>query len=184
MNDATCRHHLDGHGSFTVAADSPSDAVVGGKIVGGAFAGGPGDVTVQLSLGGATPITMSLLRARVQATISPTGIMNATIGGLLTQSEIMTSLIPVIQVQANNFLTQNCTGTGPMCGCTSDGAKLLASLDTSGDCKLSIEEILAFSAVMSALSPDVCTMSSCAKPDGVSIGVQVQAVKAAFPGVM
>jgi hypothetical protein len=184
MNDMTCRHHLDGHGSFTVAADSPSDAVVGGKIVGGAFAGGPGDVTVQLSIGGATPITMSLLRARVQATISPTGIMNATIGGLLTQSEIMTSLIPVVVVQANNFLAQNCTGTGAMCGCTGTGATLLISGDLDHDCKLSTDEILVFPGVPAQLAPDVCTTSSCTKPDGVSIGVQVQAVKGTFPGVM
>ena len=37
----------------------------------------------------------------------------------------------VIQVQANDFLTQNCTGTGPMCGCTSDAAKFLIGLDTN-----------------------------------------------------
>ena len=169
---------------FTVAADSPTDAVVGGKIVGGAFTGGPGDVTVQLALGGATPLTLNLLRARVLATISPTGIMNATIGGLLTQAEITTELLPVIQVQANDFLTQNCTGTGPMCGCTGDAAKFLIGLDTNGDCTLSTDEILAFGAVAQALSPDVCSMSSCAKADGVSIGVQVQAVKATFTGAM
>jgi len=68
MNDMTCGHHLDGHGSFQIAAGSPTDAVVGGKIVGGAFTGGPGDVTVQLALGGGTPITLSLVRARVRAT--------------------------------------------------------------------------------------------------------------------
>jgi hypothetical protein len=185
MNDTTCRHHLDGHGSFTVAASSPTDAVVGGKIVGGAFTGGPGDVTVQLSLGGGAPLTLNLLRARIQATISPTGIMNATIGGLLTQSEITTALIPVIQSQANTLLAQSCTPVPSQpCSCTGAAAGLIISADTNFDCQLTTDELLAFPPVSGALAPDVCTTSSCTKPDGVSIGVQVQAVKAAFPGVM
>lgn len=184
LSDMTCRHHLDGNGMFTVAADSPTDAVVPGKIVGGAFTGGPGDVTVQLSLGGSTPVTLSLLRARIQATISPTGIMDATIGGLLTQSEINMNLVPVITAQANTVLMQNCTGSGPMCGCTGLGATALIGSDTNHDCQLSNDEILAFPGVSLALAPDVCTTDSCTKPDGVSIGLQVQAVKAAFAGVM
>jgi hypothetical protein len=185
LSDTTCRRHLDGNGMFTVAADSPTDAVVPGKIVGGAFTGGPGDVTVQLSLGGSTPVTLSLLRARIQATISPTGIMDATIGGLLTQSEINMNLVPVITAQANTVLMQNCTGSGPpLCGCTGLGATALIGADMNHDCQLSNDEILAFSGVSLALAPDVCTTDSCAKPDGVSIGLQVQAVKAAFAGVM
>src|SRR5882672_41223 len=118
MNDMTCGHHLDGHGSFQIAAGSPTDAVVGGKIVGGAFTGGPGDVTVQLALGGGTPITLSLVRARVRATISATGITDVNIGGLLTKTEIDTGLIPVLAVQVNDLLTQNCAPSGTGCNCT------------------------------------------------------------------
>jgi hypothetical protein len=184
-SDTVCGHHLDGHGMFTVAAGSPTDAVVGGKIVGGAFTGGPGDVTLQLSLGGGTPLTLNLLRARIQATISPTGIMNATIGGLLTQSEIMAELIPLIQTQVNTLLGQSCTPVqGQPCNCTGAAARLIIAADTNFDCQLTTDEILAFPAVSGALAPDVCTTSSCTKPDGVSVGVQVQAVKAAFPGEM
>ena len=182
-NDMTCGHHLDGHGSFQIAAGSPTDAVVGGKIVGGAFTGGPGDVTVQLALGAGTPITLSLVRARVRATISATGIMDVNIGGLLTKTEINTALIPVLAVQVNALLTQSCTPnpSGPGCTCTG-AAGLLISADTNMDCQLSNDELSTFAA--STLSPDVCTTDSCATPDGVSIGVRVQAVKAAFPGVM
>ena len=110
--------------------------------------------------------------------------MNATIGGLLTQSEIMTELVPLLQGQANTYLSQNCTGTGPMCGCAAGGATLLIGFDTNNDCQLSVDEILASGTVQTFIAPDVCTTSSCTKPDGVSIGVQVQAVKATFPGVM
>jgi hypothetical protein len=185
MNDTTCRHHLDGHGSFQIADGSPTDAVVAGKIVGGAFTGGPGDVTLQLSLGsGMPPITLTLLRARVEATISATGIMDAKVGGLLTQTEIMTAIIPVVQVQANNLLTQSCTRSGQTCTCTGTGASFLIGLDTNHDCQLSTEEILAFGPVQTALSPDICTTDSCTTPDGLSIGVPVQAVKATFPGAI
>lgn len=187
MTDTTCGHHLDGHGMFTVDDTASTDGVVAGKIVGGAFSGGPGDVTVQLSLGGATPITLSLLRARIQATISPTGIMNANIGGLLTQSEIATELVPVIQTLANGLLTASCTPSpnqGQACTCTGTAAGFLISADRDFDCQLTTDEILMYMPVKAALAPDVCTTSSCPNPDGVSIGVQIQAVKAAFPGVM
>jgi hypothetical protein len=180
-----CGQHLKGTGMFTLASDSSTTGVVSGKIVGGAFTGGPGDVMVQLAIGGGTPITLSLMRARVQATISPTGIMNATIGGLLLQSELTTTLVPVLQGQIATFLTQNCTGSPPpTCGCTGDGALFLISLDTNHDCTVSSDELINNMSVQTALAPDVCTTSSCTKPDGVSIGVQVQAVKAAFSGVM
>src|ERR1041384_2066088 len=109
LSDTVCGHHLDGHGMFTVDSSASTDGYVSGKIVGGAFTGGPGDVTVQLSIGGATPITLNLLRARIQATISTTGIMNANIGGLLTQSEINKELVPVVQGFVNPLLAQSCT---------------------------------------------------------------------------
>jgi len=184
LTDMVCRHHLDGHGMFTVDTSASADGYVSGKIVGGAFTGGPGDVTLQLSLG-AAPITLNLLRARIQATISPTGIMNANIGGLLSQSEITTGLVPVVQTQANALLTTSCTPVaGHPCNCVGAAAQLIIAADTNFDCQLSSDEILAFPAVKAALAPDVCTTNACTTPDGVSIGVQVQAVKAAFAGVM
>ena len=183
-SDMVCRHHLGGDGMFTVDGNSSADGVVAGKIVAGAFTGGPGDVTIQLTIGGATPIVLNLLRARIQATISPTGIMNANLGGLLSQSEITTQLIPVVQVLANGLLAQSCTpNQGQACTCTG-AAGLLIAADTNFDCQLTTDEIVAFPAVKTALAPDVCTTGTCANPDGVSIGVQVQAVKAAFAGVM
>ena len=184
MNDTTCRHHLDGHGSFQIDTTNSADGAVGGKIVGGAFTGGPGDVTLQIAATGTTPIMLNLLRARVRATISPTGIMNADIGGLITKAEISTELAPVILPQANDLLTQSCAPAGGDCHCTGTAAGFLIPADTNMDCQLSADELLAFGPIASALAPDVCTTDSCATADGLSIGVRVQAVKAAFPGVM
>lgn len=183
VNDTTCRHHLDGHGMFQIAPGSPTDAVVAGKIVSTAFTGGPGNVTLELALG-TMPITLSLQRARVEATISATGIMNAKVGGLLTQSDIAMQIVPPIQVQVANLLTQGCTGTGQNCGCSGAALFAFGLFDTNADCTVSADEILHSQFFQTYLQPDVCIADSCANPDGVSVGVEVQAVKATFPGVM
>jgi hypothetical protein len=49
--DTECRRHLDGLGSFELAADSPTDAVLHGPIAGGLLSAGPTHVTMQMSLG-------------------------------------------------------------------------------------------------------------------------------------
>src|SRR6185503_15529094 len=47
--DMVCGQHLKGSGTFTIA-NSP-EGNVDGKIVGGVFTGGPGNLTLQISLG-------------------------------------------------------------------------------------------------------------------------------------
>jgi len=183
-SDMTCRHHLDGHGSFQIDTSASSDGVVAGKIVSNAFTGGPGDVTVQLALSGTAPITLNLLRARVQATISPTGIMNANIGGLALPAELKAQLGPVLESQVAPILAQSCPGAAPDCACTGTAATFLIAADANHDCHVTADEIFAYPLISQQLSPDVCTTDSCTTADGLSIGVQVQAVKAAFAGVM
>ncbi len=185
--DMVCRHHLDGHGSFTVAADSPADAV-GGTIASGAFTGGPGEVALQIAIGTTTPINLDLIHARVQATIKPDNTLTATIGGLVTQDELKTQIGPVLQSQVMSLITTQCTpGGAGTCGCpaSSTAATLLGlGIDANGDCMISVDEILNFTIVKSLLLPDSCSKDSCTTADSLSIGVQVQAVKATFPGVM
>ena len=63
--DTVCGHHLTGTGVFTVDPSSPTNALLGGKIVGGKFSGGPGDVSLQIAISaGSPPLTLSLLNAR------------------------------------------------------------------------------------------------------------------------
>ena len=47
-----CGTHLTVPARFTISANSPNNAAVGGKIVGGTFTGGPGDISLQIALGG------------------------------------------------------------------------------------------------------------------------------------
>jgi hypothetical protein len=187
-NDTMCGHHLDGHGSFQISPSSPTDAVVAGTITSGAFTGGPGDVSLQVALGSTTPITLDLVHARVQATIKSDGTLTATVGGLVTQDELTTQIGPVLQTQIMSLLTTECTpGGAGTCGCpTNSTANTLLGigLDANHDCMITVDEILNFSVVKALLVPDSCSKDSCSTADSLSIGLPVQAVKAAFPGAM
>jgi hypothetical protein len=183
-----CRHHLNGDGVFTIDAASPTNTTVAGTIVNGTFNGGPGNLSLQLTLASTSPITINLVNARVKATsISAMG-MTATIGGLLLPDEINTNIVPVIYSQLTPVLETDCGLEAdrvlPDCGCakTSAGAGLLSIADRSPkDCKLSLEEL---QLVLEAqLAPDLCSKPSCANPDGFSVGLKVTTVKASFPGL-
>lgn len=181
--DTTCRHHLDGTASFSIAPDSPTDAVLPGHIVAGAFTGGPGHFTLPLAIGSVL-VQLHLLHARVQASmISDADIMTADIGGLVTRDEVNTQIGPAIQQLVQAVIVRDCTPGAPPpgCGCSSTSALLLDLMDgdlgTPGDCVISTDEVLAFS----FMKMDSCSMDTCTMPDALSIGVQVQAVKATFP---
>jgi hypothetical protein len=190
-----CRHHLDGTGSFTVAPNSPTDALVAGKITSGTFKGGPGDITLQIALGTPTPITLNLLHARVQATtISETGIMTATVGGLLTQDDLNTQVGPAITTSIGAIIERDCpvpvggARVPPDCNCKASSTALtvLKALDGKGgatakDCQVTLDEVLENPFVQTFLQPESCSTDSCKTPDALSIGVKVQAVKATFP---
>lgn len=181
--DTTCRRHLSGTGQFTVAADSPTDALIAGEIANGTFTGGPGDITLQIAIGSTTPIKMDLKHARVTATgISDSGITSANVGGLLLQSDLMTQVGPAIQAEVTSIIARDCTGSGANCGCTGTGAAVITALDTMpADCMVSVTELLEFPLVKQVLQPDSCTQESCSAPDSLSFGVRVTAVKGTFP---
>jgi len=185
-----CGHHLEGSGTFTIAADSPTDDALAGKIVSGSFNGGPGELALQIAIGSTTPVSLSLLHARVQATgISETGIMSANVGGLVTQTELNTKLGPAIQGQVATIIDRDCKGarTPPGCGCTvgSTGAQVIALLEgvptAIADCSITVEEIFGYPVIMPMLAPDSCSKDTCKTADSLSIGVRVTAVKATFP---
>ena len=183
--DTTCGHHLDGTGMFSIAADSPTDALVSGPIVNGTFTGGPGTIELQLALGGTTPVNLSLQNARAKATgISDTGITSLIIGGALSKSDLDTQVIPAIVAQLGPIITRDCTTTTPPdCGCMagSTGKTILGLFDTAPqDCVVTNDEVLNNTLIKSLLAPDVCTMASCAAPDALSLGIKVTAVKGTY----
>jgi hypothetical protein len=181
-NDTVCRHHLDGAGQFAVAADSPTTAAVAGKIDAGTFNGGPGEVTLQLAVGGGAPIRLTLHNAHVK-TVSPSATaMTATIGGVLTTADVNGQIIPAIQATVAALLDTDCgtTRTPPSCGCTTTATmSALNEFDKSPkDCQITVDEIANDPIAKLILAPDVCSTTTCAKPDALSLGIKVDAVKA------
>lgn len=176
--DTVCRKHLAGTGSFGIAAGSPDDAAVTGKIVGGTFNGGPGNISLKIALGGPQGIQLDLIGARAKASgISETGIESIVVAGALTESDLTTMVIPAIHSQLVPIITASCSGTTPPeCGCVtgSTGRTILNLFDTAPkDCMLKVEEISNNSLIKSLLAPDVTVDGTMA----LSVGLKVKAVK-------
>ncbi len=184
--DTTCGHHLTGSGSFTVDPSGPTNAALAGKIVGGTFTGGPGDLALQIALGGTMPIQLNLIGARAKAdTISATGIGTASGGGIIfagavSKDDVDNKIIPAIPPQLNATITRDCNmlTSPPGCGCTSGstGATIISFFDSNKDCNISTAELMSNSLVMSLLQPDVTINGVMA----LSVGVKATAVTGTY----
>lgn len=181
--DTVCRHHLDGTGTFFIAADSPTEALVTGKIAGGTFNGGPGTLSLQIALGGTDAVQLDLIGARAKATgMSDDKIESVTLAGALTQNDLNTKVLPAIRDQIVPVIADDCTmlTMPPDCGCPmgSTGKTILGLLDTTPkDCSVTLEEIQNAPLIKSLLAPDVTVNGQMA----LSLGLKVSAVKATFP---
>jgi hypothetical protein len=183
-----CQHHLDGTGMFAIDAQSPSNAALGGKIVAGTFNGGPGDLSLQIALGGTDAIQLDLIGARVKASsISDAMIGSGTsggivVGGAITKSDIDTKVIPAIHSQLAPLIMRDCDDLGNPtggCGCANDstGKTLLSLFDTNPkNCEVTVEEISGNQLVASLLSPDVSIDGKMA----LSLGIKATAIKATY----
>jgi hypothetical protein len=186
--DMVCRKHLAGTGTFTISADSPPDASLAGRIVGGKFTGGPGRVTLQIALAGGEPIDLPLQKARAEISgITTNGFMSGKIGGAIAQTDIDAGVIPAIGETVRTSLTDSgCMATGnptatPPCGCMmgSTGAQLIGLFDTMPkNCEVSDMEVDAL--VSQFLTPDI-DLDGNGTNDAISLGIGVTAVKGTFP---
>jgi hypothetical protein len=183
----TCGKHLAGTGSFTISTSSPDTAALGGKIINGTFTGGPGDISLQIALGGTDAIQLDLIGARSKASgISADGLTSVILAGALTESDLNTKVIPAIATQLAPAIAEDCNmlSSPPGCGCTagSTGKTVLDLFDggipgSMKNCAVSVEEIQQNSLIQSLLAPDVTI-------DGVkalSLGIKVEGTKATFP---
>ena len=180
----TCRKHLAGTGMFTVDSTGPTDAKLVGTIMGGTFTGGPGTVTLQISLAGGAPIALPLQKARAEIKgISATGFgTGSKIGGAVTQTDINTTVIPAIGETVRTSFADSCMvgGTPPSCGCMSGstGATLKNLFDkTPNDCMITDAEVM--SVVSGFLTPDI-DLDGDGTNDALSLGLGVTAVAGTF----
>ena len=176
--DTMCRKHLDGNGSFGVAASSPDNAAVVGKVVGGTFEGGPGDISLKIALGSTMGVQLDLVGARAKATgMTEAGVESVILAGALTQDDLNNQVIPAIHEQLKPVLMRDCANaTLPNCTCTasSTGATILSQFDNMPkDCMVSLAEIQNHTLIKSLLAPDVTIDGKMA----LSLGIKVKAVK-------
>src|SRR3569623_3619446 len=144
--DTTCGNHLKGGASTAVAANSPMNAALAGKIVGGTFTGGPGKLSLQISLGGTMPIQLDLIGAKVKASgISDTAIDGAIFAGAISKDDIDNKLIPALPPQLNLTIMRDCNmlSSPPTCGCMtgSTGATIISFFDKMADCNITADEL-------------------------------------------
>lgn len=179
-----CGRHLT-NGMFQIAAGSPDNAAVAGKVVNGTFTGGPGDIQLKIALGGTMGITLDLIGARAKASgMSEAGMESVVIAGALTKDDLDNKVIPAIHMQIAPIITDDC----PMpqaadCGCMpgSTGRTILNLFDTMPkNCTVTVEEIKNNSLIQSLLAPDVKIDGR----DALSLGIKATVVKATFPLAM
>ncbi len=180
--DTTCGHHLTPTGgSFDVKAGN-DDLALGGKIVGGTFNGGPGNLSIQIALSGTNPIQLDLIGARVKASsMTSDNLGSVIIGGAISQDDINTKVIPTVVTELAPTITRDCTmpTVPPGCGCVSGstGATILSIFDKNPvDCAVSMDEVVNNGIVSSSLAPDVTVNGVKA----LSLGIKVTAEKATF----
>lgn len=190
----TCGQHLNGDASFDVSADSPSDALVIGQLVGGGFETTVhGDVKLQLSIiAGSPPIELNLIGARTAYQVSADGttLSNGRLGGAITEQEARDNLLPVIAGFVMDIVTRDCTGDpGSCCDAGSTGETLLDIFDPdSMDCVVSADEVENNDLVSTILSPDLDLLdengnfnpNSDDTNDSISVGLGFTAVGATF----
>lgn len=176
---------FDGNDVLVRDSSGPSNAVLPGTITGGAFDGGPGNVSLSLALvAGQPPLNVSLVGARISASVSATGATNGVLGGAITTADVEGEIIPAIANVMTGYMAADCTCTGggpPACTGGSNGETLDTMFNTTHDCTIMASELLANPIVIAAIDPDV-DMDDDAnnEPDALSLGVGFTAVAADF----
>jgi hypothetical protein len=190
--DMVCGKHLAGTASFDIAASSPPDAKLAGRIISGKFCSpsdctkpGSGTVTLQIALAGGLPIDLPLQKAKAELTgISAAGFTGGKIGGAISQTDIDNNVVPAIAETVRSSFDETCDvgGTPPNCGCMpadSTGATLRGLFDKAPtqDCMITDAEVK--SVVGGFLTPDI-DLNGDGTNDALSLGIGVKAVKGTF----
>lgn len=179
--DTVCRNHLAGTGSFTIDPAIPKPPSLAGSIQNGSFStgflsAGPGQLTIRFTITDVTPITVTLIGARVRSGV---------IAGAISMADVDTKLIPALRNGFESQVMADCTmlQSPPTCGCQqgSQGNTLLGLFDTTPqDCSISVGEVQNDPYIGSLLAPDVTIDTVPA----LSLGLRVSMVSANFVAPM
>lgn len=188
--DTECGLHLQGDATFEISPDSPTDAVIVGSNAGGAFTGGPGEVTIELSLSAlAEPLTITLVSAQSTVDVSADALTGGKLGGAITIDSINNDLLPAVAVVIEGILADEKCDIGAAPDCCPEGSTgrtILMLLDEgfaegTNDCVISGEELAENALVSSTIgTPDVDLDPAIEGNDAISLGVGFSAVPGTF----
>ncbi len=177
--DANPGNNLGGAGTFTLAAVSPVNARQYGHLTTGVFSSvEPGTATVTLSLGVGGPLMFPLVAVQLRATVSPTGVTNARLGGGVTKAEMMANILPRWFQQLTQIVT-----TAPS---SAEAMAIKNLFDTNRDGTMTQNEFDASNTVQTMLSPDVDLLDASGElgqdgiKESISLGLGFSAVPASF----
>lgn len=178
--DTTCRHHLDGTGSFGVDPTVPRGDVLVGDVAEGVFTSAVGgSMTVWIAPFGDL-LRFDLLGARIQLTgANDNGVTSGILAGGVTVTDINAKFLPSAANAMTPFIKRDCPNAVPgNCSCISGstGATLISVYDADHNCVVSADELQNSGLIKSVLTPDLTIEGTKA----VSFGIGISAVKAAF----
>jgi hypothetical protein len=176
-----CGHHLDGTGTFGIAATSPSVTPTPGSIAASSFTGVGGELPFAFGfLGGVLELSMHDAHVEL-STLSDAGFDSGRIGGTIPQADIDGKIYPALLTAFTAIVTRDCTGTTPPnCGCTTGSTgQAYIQLDANHDCVLDLDEVRANTTIATLFAPDVDTDGDTVA-DSLSCAFSVTGVKTTF----
>jgi hypothetical protein len=186
IGDPQASPDLSGHGTFTVAADSPRDAIFAGSVAAKAFAGGPSAIAIALPQGpGSTPAIVHLVAAHATAGVTSTTCANGRLGGAVPMTDVNDVILPALANALDaRLVADGCTADAS--ACSSSDRTLLSILDTDGDRVITADELRSNAIVQAVLKPDVDVLGADGSPgqdgakDSISIGIGFTCAAAKF----
>jgi hypothetical protein len=161
--DTVCGQHLQGTGTFQIAADAErTDPLIGSFASDTLLTSFPaGTLQIQTTFFTPDPITMDLGGAQIRASgVSEKQVTSGVIAGAITQSDLNTKVLPQMQTSIMASVVRDCTQltSPPDCGCAqgSPGKTMIGLFDTAPqNCAITVAELQGNSLLQSLLAPDV-----------------------------
>lgn len=176
----------DGSDRFELAPGSSTPII--GHTQNGSYDGKPagaGELTLAIDVSSsAPPITLGLIKARVEATVDANGC-TGRMGGAITKQQVDTVLIPSV-VQMMNAAIARDPGCPSACMTGTSAALIVDVFDKDKDGTITEDEVRNSSIIQTLLAPDLDLLddSGAFEPDGIedsiSLGVGFDCVAAVF----
>ncbi len=182
-NDAVCRRHLAGTGTFTRAPGIAPGTPMPGAIVGSRFVGGPGAFVLPMAFGAAPIAMVPIASARAElAMIGGAGFASGKIGGAIRMADFNGVVVPAFHSMVDAVAAADCPlpRTPPTCNCApnSSGSTMLSLFDTDDNCTMTVVEVE--NLLGQLVVPDI-DLDGNGAADAVSIGLGVVGVVGSFP---